>query len=61
MEVRAMEQNTSSNEHAKIKIYEVQDLRYWTQRLKVSSDELVSAVRAVGSDSELVQKYLRIH
>jgi hypothetical protein len=56
-----MEQNTSSNEHTKIKIYEVQDLRYWTQRLKVSSDELVSAVRAVGSDSELVQKYLRIH
>jgi hypothetical protein len=60
MEVRAMEQN-KANEHAKIKIYEVQDLRYWTQKLKISSDELVSAVRAVGEDAEKVQKYLTTH
>ena len=54
-----MAENT--NEHAKIKIYEVQDLRYWTKKLNVSSDALISAVRAVGSDSKQVQDYLSSH
>ncbi len=43
----------------KVNIHDVQELRYWTKTLGVSSDALVSAVRAVGHDSDKVMEHLR--
>ena len=45
----------------RIHIYEVRELRYWTRSLGISSDALVSAVRAVGSEEEKVREYIRSH
>lgn len=43
----------------RIHIHDVQELRYWTKSLGVSSDMLVSAVRAVGNSPDKVRDYLR--
>lgn len=43
----------------RINIHDVQALRHWTKKLGISSDQLVSAVRAVGHDSDKVEDYLR--
>jgi hypothetical protein len=43
----------------KIHIHDVRELRYWTRTLGISSDELVSAVRAVGNDPEKVRDFVR--
>jgi hypothetical protein len=42
-----------------IHIYNVKEFRYWTKTLGVSSDALVSAVRAVGNDPSKVTEYLQ--
>lgn len=43
----------------RIAVHDVQELRYWTKTFGVSSDALLSAVRAVGHDAEKVRDYLR--
>jgi hypothetical protein len=43
----------------RVNIHDVQELRYWTKQLGVSSDMLVSAVRAVGHDPAKVEDFLR--
>lgn len=46
---------------SRIRIHEVDELRRWTKTLGVSSDMLVSAVRAVGPEEDKVREYLRTH
>ena len=41
-----------------IRIADVDKLRYWTKTLGVSSDALVSAIRAVGHEPDKVREYL---
>ena len=45
-------------QHDQIRIADVEELRYWTKTLGVSSDALVSAIRAVGHSPEKVREYL---
>jgi len=56
-----MADNPDFGKDGRIHISEVQELRYWTKKLGVSSDALISAVRAVGSNMERVTEYLRTH
>ena len=62
-EIRRPEQTGQSPELTDrpsiIHIYDVKELRYWTKTLGVSSDALVSAVRAVGHDPGRVTEYLQ--
>jgi hypothetical protein len=48
-----------AGKNERIQIADVQELRRWTKTLGVSSDMLVSAVRAVGHDSNKVIEFLR--
>jgi hypothetical protein len=56
-----MENFENQSQGKPIHIYDVQELRYWTKTFGVSSDALISAVRAVGNSSDKVQEYLRSH
>ncbi|MGZ3653982.1 MAG: DUF3606 domain-containing protein [Bdellovibrionota bacterium] len=56
-----MADNPDFGKDGRIHISEVQELRYWTKKLGVSSDALISAVRAVGSNVDRVQEYIRTH
>ncbi len=52
--------NFRPNQNRKrIHIADVSELRHWTKALGVSSDALVTAVRAVGPDEDKVREYLR--
>ena len=52
-----MDQNISRPK--RVNIHDVQELRYWTKTLGVSSDMLVSAVREVGHDPAAVEAYFK--
>jgi hypothetical protein len=52
-------ENRGPQDRARINIHEVHELRYWTKTLGVSSDLLVSAVRAVGPSADRVREYLK--
>ena len=42
-----------------INVNQDHELRYWTQALDVSEEDLRAAVRAVGTDADKVREYLR--
>lgn len=43
---------------SRINVNEDYEVRYWTQALNVSPEELRKAVRAVGTSSEAVRRHL---
>lgn len=52
-------QNRGEPDRSRINVNQDHELRYWTQALDVSEDDLRSAVRAVGTDADAVREYLR--
>ncbi|MED5621683.1 DUF3606 domain-containing protein [Ideonella sp. BN130291] len=46
-------------ESARINVNQEHELRYWAERLGVSREELLDAVRKAGSNTEFVQKSLK--
>ncbi|WP_082028818.1 DUF3606 domain-containing protein [Xanthomonas sacchari] len=51
--------NTGSPDRDRINLHEDYEVRYWTQALGVTADELRAAVRAVGSSAAAVRAHLR--
>lgn len=51
--------NSGSPDRDRINVNEDYELRYWTQALGVSADELRAAVQAVGPTAAAVREHLR--
>ncbi|WP_373991417.1 DUF3606 domain-containing protein [Duganella sp. BuS-21] len=51
--------NRGAQDRARINIHEEHEVRYWTQELGVSQEELVRAVTAVGVIATDVRQHLR--
>jgi len=45
--------------HHKISLNQEHEVRYWTEALGVSKDELMEAVRHVGHSADKVREYLK--
>ena len=58
-EEQAREKADNGARPRRVNIANVEELRYWTKSLGVSSDALVSAVREVGHDPDKVIECLR--
>jgi hypothetical protein len=52
-------QNRGEPDRSRINLNQEHEVRYWTQALDVTEEELRSAVRAVGSSASDVREYLR--
>lgn len=52
-------QNRGEPDRSRINLNQEHEVRYWTQALDVTEDELRDAVRAVGSSASDVREYLR--
>ena len=50
-----------SADRKRIALDEDYEVRYWTQKLGVSREELEAAVNSVGNDAEKVEEMLRGH
>lgn len=51
--------NRGQQDRIRINVHEEHEVRYWTQEIKVSREELEEAVKAVGVMVEDVRKYLK--
>lgn len=51
--------NKGEPDRSLINLNQEHEVRYWTQALDVTEDELREAVRAVGSSASAVREYLR--
>ena len=49
----------NATDRQRINISEPADVRYWTQKLGIGADTLVSAVKAVGDEPDVVKQYLQ--
>jgi hypothetical protein len=52
-------QKKKPQDSSRVNTSEKWELEYWTENLKVSEEELIEAVKAVGNSAENVRKYLR--
>lgn len=50
--------NRGPQDRSRISLSEEHEVRYWTQALGVSKDQLAAAVRAVGSSADKVRAHL---
>jgi hypothetical protein len=50
--------NRGQQDRSKINMHEEHEVRYWTEQLQVSKDELQKAVDKVGSSAAAVRKQL---
>ncbi len=50
--------NRGPQDRARINLSEDHEVRYWTQALGVSKEQLAAAVQAVGSSSDRVRAHL---
>ena len=50
--------NRGPQDRARISLSEEHEVRYWTQALGVSKEQLAAAVQAVGSSAERVRAHL---
>jgi hypothetical protein len=50
--------NRGAQDRARINLGEEHEVRYWTQALGVSKDELAAAVKAVGPSADKVRTHL---
>ena len=53
--------NRGPQDRARISLSEEHEVRYWTQALGVSREQLAAAVQAVGSSAERVRAHLGKH
>jgi hypothetical protein len=51
----------SGVDRSRIALGEEHEVRYWTEKLGVSREELERAVRAVGSNADRVREHLHKH
>lgn len=49
------------SDRARISLGEEHEVRYWTEKLGVSREELERAVKAVGSSADRVREHLHKH
>lgn len=50
--------NRGAQDRARISLSEDHEVRYWTQALGVTEEELAAAVKAVGSSADRVREHL---
>ena len=53
--------NRGPQDRARISLSEEHEIRYWTQALGVSKEQLAAAVQAVGSSADRVRAHLGKH
>ncbi len=53
--------NRGAQDRARINLSEDHEVRYWTQALGVSKEQLAAAVHAVGSSADKVRAHLGKH
>ncbi len=51
--------NRGPQDRARISLSEEHEVRYWTQALGVTKDQLAAAVKAVGSSADRVREHLK--
>lgn len=51
--------NRSTQDRLRINVHEEHEVRYWTQELQVTREELAAAVKAAGVMAADVRKYLK--
>lgn len=54
-------QNTGNADRSHVSTSEDYEVQYWREKFGVASEELQAAVKAVGSSSDTVGKYLKEH
>ena len=53
--------NRTGGDRARISLGEEHEVRYWTEKLGVSREELERAVKAVGNSPDRVREHLHKH
>lgn len=51
--------NRGPQDRSRINVHEDHEVRYWTQELNVTKEELAQAVKAVGVSAQAVRDYLK--
>jgi hypothetical protein len=52
-------ENVGSPDRDRINVHEDYELEYWTRQLGVSKEELIAAVKAVGTSADAVRENLK--
>jgi len=52
-------QNVGSPDRDRINVHENYEVEYWTKELGVSKEELIAAVKAVGTAADAVREHLK--
>lgn len=51
--------NRGAGDRSRINVHEVHEVRYWTEALGVTKQELEAAVHATGPSADKVREYLK--